>query len=79
MQAITLASPDMAATILTWGAALQDMRLEGLTHGLTLGGPDMAAYEGPMGYFGTIVGPVANRIAGARATIAGHEYLFQIL
>jgi aldose 1-epimerase len=66
----------MSATILTWGAALQDVRLEGVPHGLTLGGPNMAAYEGPMGYFGTIVGPVANRIAGARARIAGRDYLF---
>lgn len=76
VQAITLASPDLTATILTWGAALQDLRLAGLGHGLTLGGPDMAAYEGPMGYFGTIVGPVANRIAGARATIAGRDHRF---
>ena len=29
-----------------------------------------------MGYFGTLVGPVANRLAGARAAIAGRDYAF---
>ena len=74
--AIRIGSADLAVTILTFGAALQDVRLTGSPHSLTLGGPDMAAYEGPMGYFGTIVGPVANRIAGAQARIGGRLYRF---
>ena len=74
--AIRIGSADLAVTILTFGAALQDVRLTGSPHSLTLGGPDMAAYEGPMGYFGTIVGPVANRIAGAQAWIGGRLYRF---
>lgn len=76
VQAIRLTTPDIAATILTYGAALSDLRLPGLSHALTLGGPDIAAYQGPMGYFGTLVGPVANRLAGARAAIAGRDYAF---
>lgn len=74
--AIRIGSADLAVTILSFGAALQDVRLTGIAHSLTLGGPDMAAYDGPMGYFGTIVGPVANRIAGAQASIAGRLYRF---
>jgi aldose 1-epimerase len=74
--AIRIGSADLAVTILSFGAALQDLRLTGVPHSLTLGGPDMAAYEGPMGYFGTIVGPVANRLAGSQAWIAGHLYRF---
>jgi aldose 1-epimerase len=74
--AIRIASADLAVTILSFGAALQDLRLTGIPHALTLGGPDMAAYEGPMGYFGTIVGPVANRLAGAQARIGGQLYRF---
>ncbi len=76
VSAIRLTTPELTATILTYGAALNDLRLAGLGHSLTLGGPDIAAYEGPMGYFGTIVGPLANRLAGAQATIAGRTYRF---
>ncbi len=76
VDAIRLTTPDLTATVLTYGAALGDLRLAGLPHALTLGGPDLAAYEGPMGYFGTIVGPVANRLAGARAPIGGRDYAF---
>jgi aldose 1-epimerase len=76
IDAIRLTTPDLTATVLTYGAALNDLRLAGLPHALTLGGPDIAAYEGPMGYFGTLVGPVANRLAGARAAIGGLEYAF---
>ena len=74
--AIRIGSADLAVTILSFGAALQDVRLAGMPQSLTLGGPEMAAYEGPMGYFGTIVGPVANRIAGAQAQIGGRLYRF---
>lgn len=76
VKAIRLSSPRLAVTLLTWGAALQDVRLAGIERSLTLGGDRVEAYQGPMGYFGTLVGPVANRIAGARAVIAGQEIRF---
>jgi aldose 1-epimerase len=76
VQAIMIGTADLTVTLLTFGAAVQDVRLRGVARSLTLGGPDMAAYLGPMRYFGTLVGPVANRIAGARATIAGRGYHF---
>lgn len=71
VHAIRLVSDELAATILTRGAVLQDLRLQGLDYSLTLGGNHIAAYEGPMGYFGALVGPVANRIAGATAEFGG--------
>ena len=71
VHAIRLVSDELAATILTRGAVLQDVRLQGLDYSLTLGGNHVAAYEGPMGYFGALVGPVANRIAGATAEVGG--------
>lgn len=76
VRAIRLTSPDLTATVLTWGAALQDLRLAGVAHSLTLGSDRIGAYEGPMGYYGTLVGPVANRIGGARAVVAGREHRF---
>lgn len=75
--AITLGTGPLRATVLTWGAVVQDVRLAGVPYGLTLGSPDLAAYEGPMVSFGALMGPVANRIRGARAPIAGQEHRFE--
>ena len=62
------------ASIITWGATLQDFRLDRLDRSLVLGGNDMAAYLGPMRYFGAIVGPVANRIAGGQMEVKGQHF-----
>ncbi len=59
------------AQVLSWGAAVQDFHALGQDRSLVLGGLDMAAYLGPMRYFGAIVGPVANRIAGGQMQVAG--------
>lgn len=77
VQAIRLSSGPLTVSVLTLGAILQDVRLAGTPWPLTLGAGQLAAYEGSMGYFGAIVGPVANRIAGARAIINGTEWVFQ--
>lgn len=71
VHAVTIASTQLRATVLTFGAALQDVRLEGVDHALTLGSPDLAAYEGPFISFGTIMGPYANRMRHARAPLDG--------
>ena len=73
---VPLSAGDLSVWVLTYGAALQDVRLVGVAHSLTVGSPDLAAYEGDMGSAGTIVGPVANRISGARASIDGAEFAF---
>ena len=71
VRAITLAGGGLRIRVLTLGAILQDMRLEGVDYPLTLGSSDLAAYQGPMACFGAVVGPVANRIGGAAADIGG--------
>ena len=76
IDAIRLQSGELTAVVLTLGAILQDLRLAGAPYSLTLGSDVAAAYAGPMAYCGAIVGPVANRIGGARATIGGREYRF---
>ena len=72
---IVIRSPKLEVAVLTWGAVLQDVRLQGIDHPLTLGAPDLAAYEGKMISFGALMGPVVNRIRNARVPIAGvlHE------
>lgn len=66
-----IANGGATARLMTWGASLQDFRLAGVPHSLVLGCDDLAAYFGPMRYFGAIVGRVANRIAGGRAPLDG--------
>ncbi len=73
---IAISSGDLSAAILTHGCTLQDVRLSGIAHSLTIGSPDLRAYENEMGTCGSIVGPVGNRIGNARATIDGTTYQF---
>lgn len=77
VQAVTLAAGDLRATVLTYGAILQDVRLAGVGHGLTLGSDWLGDYEGVMRYHGALIGPVANRIAGAQAVIGGRACRFE--
>lgn len=66
---VTLENGPLHIAVLTYGAVLQDVRLAGVDHSLTLGSPDLAAYEGPFNSFGSIMGPVANRLRHARAPL----------
>lgn len=73
---VVIADGPLSASILTLGVTLQDVRLQGTAHSLTVGSPDPAAYLGAMDTCGSIVGPVANRIGGARAVIDGQSHRF---
>ena len=66
----------LTASLLDWGSNLQDVRLAGVDHALTLGSPDLAPYEGPLASAGGLVGPVVNRISGARAQLDGRAHEF---
>ena len=77
VHALTLSAHGMTATFLTYGAILQDLRLDSLDHSLTLGSERIEDYEGPIKYHGAIVGPVANRLSGAKAVIDGIEHRFE--
>lgn len=71
VKAITLKNGALTARILTYGAILQDLRLEGVGHSLTLGSGSLADYEGPMRFHGALIAPVANRLRDGRAPIGG--------
>ena len=64
-----LRAGDLEVALLTHGARIQDLRLGGMP--LTLGTNALAPYEGPMASVGALVGPVVNRIGGARAPLDG--------
>lgn len=73
---VRLSNDRISAAILTRGAILQDLRLAGLDRPLVLGSPDLAAYEGPMAFFGAVIAPVANRLRDATAPIDGERRSF---
>ncbi|WP_375261628.1 aldose epimerase family protein [Palleronia sp.] len=68
----------LSAGVLDLGAGLQELRLAGVDFPLSLGSPDAAAYGRIMSLFGTIMGPVANRISGAEAEIDGRRHQFEV-
>jgi aldose 1-epimerase len=68
---ITLSAGDLSISLLTWGAVLQDVRLRGVDHPLTLGSDLLSDYEGEMRHHGSLIGPIVNRISNARIRIEG--------
>ncbi|MCB2137116.1 MAG: galactose mutarotase [Rhodobacteraceae bacterium] len=76
VDAVNIAAGDIRATILTYGATIQSLRLGGTDWPMILGAPTLAPYEAALRYTGAIVGPVANRIAGARAVLDGRTFRF---
>ncbi|MEO0362696.1 MAG: aldose epimerase family protein [Pseudomonadota bacterium] len=74
----TLRAEGMTARVMTWGAVLQELRLDGIGHALTLGFPRFEDYPAHSPDFGSVVGPVANRIRGGAATVGGVERRFDL-
>lgn len=71
VQRVALSGGGLTAHILTYGATVQDLRIDGVDHPLVLGAPTLEPYFGPMIYFGALVGRFANRIAQGRFTLDG--------
>lgn len=64
----------LTASVLTWGATLQDLRLDGHGQPLVLGFPAFADYLHHSPYFGATAGRYANRIADGRFTLDGVDH-----
>lgn len=75
VQRVTLHNNGMSAAIITFGASLQDLRIEKHNAPLVLGFDDLESYEKHDLYFGAIAGRCANRIANGQFRLAGEEYL----
>lgn len=73
---LSIGSDALSVSVLTLGAAIQDVRLADVGHSLTLGFPELGPYLDPFYHAGTIMGPVANRIGQARAAIEGIDHRF---
>lgn len=73
---LTLEHGGLRARILAQGATLQDLRHASVPWPLVVGAEDQQHYSGPLLYAGAVVGPVANRVAGAAALIGGQRHQF---
>ncbi|WP_158971400.1 aldose epimerase family protein [Chachezhania sediminis] len=74
VERVRIAGGGLTAHVLTFGATVQDLRLDGIDRPLVLGADEIAPYLGPMRYFGAIVGRFANRIGNARFILDGRTY-----
>ena len=77
VHAITIGNDRLSVKILTWGAVLQDVRLTRVPYGLTLNSANLSDYQGGMHHFGSLIGPVANRLTNATAPIGGVAHQFE--
>ena len=71
---LTLHGGGLTARLLTWGAVLQDLRLEGHSAPLVLGFDSFAPYLAHSPYFGATAGRCANRIRDGRFTLDGQAF-----
>lgn len=71
---LTISSGPLEARIITWGAAIQDLRMQGHDAPLVIGYRDFADYPAHSPHLGAIAGRSANRIRDARFTIDGKTY-----
>ena len=71
---ISITDGALTAHVITWGAVLQDLRLEGVAHPLVLGFDAFEPYPDHSPFFGAIAGRVANRIGHGRFSIDGTTF-----
>ena len=64
----------LTATLLSYGAVLQDLRLEGHSAPLVLGFEEFAPYLTDSPFFGAVAGRCANRVGGGRFEIDGETF-----
>lgn len=74
VERVRISNGVLTAFIMTWGAAVQDLRLAGHAHPLVLGFDDFADYPLHSPYFGIVAGRCANRIRDGRFTLDGVAY-----
>jgi len=74
VERVRISNGVLTASIMTWGASVQDLRLSGHAHPLVLGFDDFADYPLHSPYFGIIAGRCANRIRDGRFMLDGIAY-----
>ena len=77
VERVTISKGGLTAKVITWGAVIQDLRLEGHQPPLVLGFDKFEDYK-YSSYFGATPGRNANRIGNGRFSIDGHEYQLEL-
>ena len=72
VERVRLSAGRLEASLLTWGATVQDLRLDGRS--VVIGADRLEDYLGDLLYTGAIVGRFANRIGGARFVLDGETF-----
>ncbi|MEM9633192.1 MAG: aldose epimerase family protein [Pseudomonadota bacterium] len=72
VQEITLKKGVLEASVLTLGAIIRDLKVDGQS--VVLGFEDLQSYLDHSPYFGAMIGRCANRTAGGTLTIDGEEH-----
>ena len=75
---VTLTGGGLTAKVMTWGAVIQDLRLEGHEPPLMLGFETFEDYPRYSSYFGATPGRSANRIGSGRFTLDGKDYQLEL-
>ena len=71
---IAISGGGLSASVLTYGAVIQDLRLDGHAPPLVLGYERLEHYLATVNYFGAVAGRHANRIRDGRFSIDGETY-----
>ena len=74
VQRLVLRGGGLTAAFLTYGALVQDLRLDGHDAPLVLGFPKFSPYPTHSPHFGAIAGRCANRIRDGHLKLDGQEY-----
>ncbi|MBO0127508.1 MULTISPECIES: aldose epimerase family protein [Agrobacterium] len=77
VERVTISKGGLTAKVITWGAVIQDLRLDGHQPPLVLGFDKFEDYK-YSSYFGATPGRNANRIGNGRFSIDGHEYQLEL-
>lgn len=75
---VRIAGGGLTTSIITWGAVIQDLRLEGHQPPLVLGFEAFDPYPIHSPYFGATPGRCANRISAGRFTLDGRQYQLEM-
>lgn len=78
VQLVVLTGGGLTAKIITWGAVIQDLRLDGHAPPLVLGLENLADYLAHSPYFGATPGRNANRIGNGRFAIDGASFQLEL-
>lgn len=75
---IRISGGGLIANVITWGAVIQDLRLEGHQPPLVLGFETFDPYPVHSPYFGATPGRCANRISAGRFTLDDKQYQLEM-